>query len=130
MVLIRGFDEKALYRIAKESGNEQLKRDVKYMRLIFRSGKKCVAERFEDKAFWMGYHNKDHLRLVGIGVRKDLQRNGFGRFMLQRVKLYSKGAGYKKVLTRTFDGVDFYMKWGGARITGMKDDDFLMEMDI
>jgi GNAT superfamily N-acetyltransferase len=128
--IIQGFDEKALYLIAKESGSKQLKDDVKYMRLPSRKGIQVAAERLDDVAFWIGYHNKDHLRLVGIGVKRDQQNKRYGRFMLKRAIEYAKVQGFNKVRTRTLNGVDFYQKWGGAKIVGYKGNDYIMEIDV
>lgn len=128
--IVKGFDEKELYKIAKTTGNRQLLDDVKYMRLPYRKGTRVYAERIDGVAFFAGYHNSDHFRLVGIGVNKERQGKGYGRFMLYRAVEYARKQGYSKIRTRTLNGVDFYQKWGGAKIIGMKDDDFLMEMDI
>lgn len=131
MKIIDGFDEKALKEIAKATGNKQLVKDVAYMRVTqYHQARRLKAERLENIAFFIGYHNADHFRLVGIGCRKEQQGKGYGRFMLYRAVEYARKQGYSKIRTRTMNGVDFYQKCGGARIIGMKDDDFLMEMDI
>lgn len=111
--IIKGFDEKALYRIAKSTWNKQLLDDVKYMRIPYRHGTKVYAERIDGIAFFAGYHNSDHFRLVGIGVNIELQGKGFGRFMLARAVQYARSQGYMLIKTRTNSGVDFYQKWGG-----------------
>lgn len=126
----KGFDEKALYRIAKTTGNRQLLDDVKYMRLPYRNGRIVYAERIEGVAFLIGYHNSDHFRLVGIGVNKEKQGKGFGKFMFGRAVQYARTQGYKMIKTRTNSGVDFYQKWGGGRIVGIAGNDYLMEIDI
>lgn len=131
MQIVDGFDEKALKEIAKAADNSQLVRDVHYMRVVqYHLARKLKAERLGNVAFFIGYHNSDHFRLVGIGVRKEVQGKGYGRFMLQRAIEFARAQGYRKIRTRTLSGVDFYQKWGGARIIGMVGDDFLMEMDI
>ena len=128
--IIKGFDEKALYRIAKSTGNKQLLDDVKYMRLPYRHGVTVYAERIDGIAFFTGYHNSDHFRLVGIGVNKESQGKGFGRFMFTRAVQYARSKGYAMIKTRTNSGVDFYQRWGGGRIVGMTGNDYLMEIDI
>ena len=128
--IIKGFDEKALYRIAKSTGNKQLLDDVKYMRLPYRRGVTVYAERIDGIAFFTGYHNSDHFRLVGIGVNKEEQGKGFGKFMFGRAVQYARSQGYNMIKTRTNSGVDFYQKWGGGRIVGIKGNDYLMEIDI
>lgn len=127
--IIKGFDEKALYAIAKTTDNKQLKDDVKYMRLAVHSGKRVYCERIDKIAFFCGYCNRDHFRIVGIGVNKDFQGKGFGSFMYMRCIQYAKSKGFKKLKTRTLSGVDFYLR-KGWKITGMKNNDFMMERDI
>lgn len=130
MKLINGFEGKAFYRIARLCENQQIVNDVNYMRLIESSGKKIYGSRLENVAFSIGYNNNDHFRLVGIGVVKEQRGKGYGKFMLLKTIEYARKEGYSKIRTRTLNGVDFYQKWGGAKIIGMKDNDFLMEMDI
>ena len=115
MTIIDGFNEKALKEIAKATGNKQLVKDVSYMRVIqYHAPLRLKAERLENIAFFIGYHATDHFRLVGIGCRKEQQGNGYGRFMLYRAIEYARRQGYKKILTRTMNGVEFYLKWGGC----------------
>lgn len=128
--IIKGFDEKAIYRIAKSTGNKQLIDDVKYMRLPYRRGTAVYAERIDRIAFFAGYHNSDHFRLVGIGVNMEVQGKGFGKFMFARAVQYTRSQGFRVIKTRTNSGVDFYQKWGGGRIVGMIGNDYLMEIDI
>ena len=125
----KGFNEKELYAIAKTTGNEQIKDDVKYMRLPVYNGTVVYAERIKGIAFFCGYCNKDHFRISGIGVNKEYQGKGFGKFMYMRCVKYAKAQGFKKMKTRTLSWVDFYLRFGW-RITGMKNNDFMMERDI
>lgn len=127
--IVKGFDEKALYAIAKTTDNKQLKDDVKYMRLVVHAGRAVYAEWIEGIAFFCGYCNQDHFRIVGIGVNNQHQGKGFGKFMYMRCVQYAKSKRFKKLKTRTLSGVDFYLR-KGWRITGMKNNDFMMERDI
>lgn len=130
MRIEKGFNEAKFKKIAQKCDNKQLLKDVSYMRVIIHNGSKIYAETLDDYAFFVGYHNKDHFRLVGIGVGIACRGKGYGRFMLQRAFIYAKAKGYRQVRTRSKSGVDFYQRWGGARIVDVKDDDYLLVMDI
>lgn len=115
MRIVTEYDEKILKAIAKKSGNRQLVEDVSYMRAVnFRSPEKLYCERLEDRAFYGGQYNKDYFKLICIGVGKEHQGKGYGRFLLKRALENAKKAGYSVVRTRTNSGADFYAKWGGC----------------
>ena len=112
MKIVKGFEESRYKKLASRCDNAQLKKDVSYMRVIIHNGSKIYAETLDDSAFFVGYHNSDHFRLVGIGVDVEKRGKKYGRFMLQRAIEYARQQGYKMIKTRTNSGVDFYQKWG------------------
>jgi GNAT superfamily N-acetyltransferase len=130
MKIIKGFDETRYKQIAQKCDNKQLKKDVSYMRTVIHNKSKIYAETLDDCAFFIGYHNRDHFKLVGIGVDTEHRGKGYGVFMLHRAMDYARTQGYSLIKTRTQSGVDFYQKWGGGRITGMKEADYMMEFDL
>ena len=134
LFIYKGFDEKTYQKIAISSGGGQISSDVRYMRMIcFRAvgtKKKIYAERIDNIAAIMGYMTSDALRIVGVCVSKEYKGRGLARFLVKRALQYARDNGAKKVVTRTKDGVDFYQRVAGARITGMTGEDFIMEMDV
>ena len=131
MRIITGFDEECLKEIARASGNKQIVKDVSYLRTIqhFKS-RQLYCERLENFAFFAGYGNSDHFRLVGIGVRSDQQGKGYGKFMLQRAMNHARECGFSFMKTRTLNGVDFYQRFANAKIIGMAGNDFLLEIKL
>ena len=69
MKIFKGFDEKEFMKIAKASNNPQIVKDVSYMRVIRHAKIRIAAERLESSAFFIGYHNSDHFRLVGKNMQ-------------------------------------------------------------
>lgn len=131
MKIIPGFEERIYKEIAKATGNKQIVKDVAYIRVVqYRNARRIYAERLDDVAFFVGYSNSDHFRLVGIGVRQEWGGRHYGKFMLMRAIEYAKRQGFTQIKTRTLSGVDFYQKCGNAKIVGMAGDDYLMVMDI
>lgn len=97
MRIIKGYDASALKKIAKNCNNKQIIKDVGYTGLVaYRNPEKVYCERLDDIAFFTGYHNSDHFRIIGIGVRKDQQGKGYGKFMLYRAINYARNSGHKK----------------------------------
>lgn len=116
--------------IANGCKNKQLRNDISFARIHYLKGRTVAAERLEDRAFWVAYHNEENLRLVAIAVKEEHKGKGYGRFMLGRVIKYAREQGFVKIRTRTKDAVDFYQKFGNAKIIGAADEDYLMEMEI
>ena len=96
MNLVCGYDYKELVKIAKATENAQLKRDVQYCRIIAFNGY-IYCERIDNICFFAGADRKDLFKLICIGVAKQYQGRGYGRFMLQRVISHAKEKGYKKI---------------------------------
>lgn len=131
MQIIKGFNEKTFYEIAKKCGSKQLLSDVRYMRIPLFRKQEIYAERLDDIAIAMGVYSKHNtLRIVGIGVADDKKNKGYGRYMLQMVIEQARQRGIEQITTRTQSGCDFYMKYAGARIVGMADEDYLLEIDV
>lgn len=129
--ITRGFREDIFKEIAIASGNKQTVADVSYERFIqVHSPTKIYAERIEKDAFLIGYTKKDGFRIVGMATRKEATGKGYATKLLRRCIRYCIENGITKIQTRTYSGKTFYEQKAGAKVIGMKDGDYLMEIGL
>lgn len=83
-------------------------------------------------AFFYANKSRSHVRLIEIAVKKDLQGKGIGRKILFRLLSLMKEHGIDTLTFRTpiNEQAQFFWLKMGARITGMKGDDYEMELKI
>lgn len=83
-------------------------------------------------AFFYANKSRSHVRLIEIAVKKDLQGKGIGRKILFRLLSLMKEHGMDTLTFRTpiNEQAQFFWLKMGARITGMKGDDYEMELKI
>ena len=131
LTIYKGFREEIYKEIAEASGNKQTVADVSYERFIqVHSPQKIYAERIDNDAFLIGYTKKDGFRIVGMATRKEAQGKGYGTKLLQRCIRWCMKNGITKIETRTLSGRTFYHEKAGAKVVGMKDGDYLMEIEL
>lgn len=131
MKIHKGFEEKIYEEIAQASGNKQTLADIKYERFMqVHSPQKIYAERIEDYAFLIGYMKKDSFRIVGMATRKEMRGKGYGTILLFRCIKFCIRRNITKIETRTLSGRTFYRDKAGAKVVGMKDGDYLMEIQL
>ena len=131
MKIIKDFDESIFLDIAKASGVKQTVADIGYAKFCYYHSKdKRYAERIDEDAWILGVVNKDSLRIIGMATRQSAQGKGYGTLLLKRAIAFCRQKGLKKITTRTFSGKKFYQKKGKAVVVGMKDGDYLMEINI
>lgn len=83
-------------------------------------------------AFYFAIRSKDHVRLIEIAVREEFQRRGIARMVLVSLLKRMKAASLYKLTFRTpieEAAPDFWLHVG-ANITGLKGDDYEMEITI
>ena len=130
-MIYRGFQEDIYKEIAIASENKQTVADVSYERFIqVHSPKKIYAERIDNEAFLIGYRKKDGFRIVGMATRKEAQGKGHGTKLLLRLIRWCMENGIARIETRTLSGKSFYQEKAGARVVGIRDGDYLMEIDV
>ena len=127
------FDIKAIKEIAKASGSPTLPQETGYLeRAKFYAGRKFRCEMYGDICFYAGTIGKKHFRLIEIAVRQEEQGKGYGRRMMKRLIFMCRKNGIEKITlraNRSESAVDFYKRFGG-RITGIKGDDYEMEIPL
>lgn len=130
-MIYKGFDEDIYREIALASGNEQTVADVKYERFMqVHSPGKIYAERIDNSAFLIGYLKKDSFRIVGMATRKEMRGRGYGTQLLFRCIRYCQKKNIARIETRTLSGKTFYSEKAGAKVTGIRDGDYLMEIEV
>lgn len=127
------YDLKAFNSIASDCGSEILAKETGYLdRARFFAKDKFVSEMLGDFAFYAGTIGKNHFRLIEIAVRGGVQGKGYGRLMMNRIIQICRKHGLQKITLRTNrheKAVNFYKRYGG-RITGIKGDDYEMEIQV
>lgn len=83
-------------------------------------------------AFFYANKGRSHVRLIEIAVKKDIQGKGIGRKILFRLLSRMKGLGMDTLTFRTpiNEPAQFFWLKMGARIMGVKGDDYEMELKI
>jgi len=100
--------------------------------MLHRSPGTFWSEVYDCRAFYVANRCKNHVRLVEIAVRNDSKGQGIGKKVLFRLLSQMKRAGLYKLTFRTpiaEEAQDFWLHVG-ATITGLKDDDYEMEITI
>ena len=98
-MIIRGFDEKKYYTIAKASGSKQASDDVKYARLAFykRPGAE-YAERIDDDSYILCYRGLNVFRIIGLATREDMKGKGLAGMLLKRALNFARMGGVQERL--------------------------------
>ena len=129
MIFFHDFNEKALKQVAREADNQQLVKDVAYMRIpAYHSPESVYVERSE-KAFILGQYQKDAFRIIGLATTLDARGQGWAKLLLARAEKAAQERGLHVITTRSASGADFYVK-RGFYVTGRRGGDFLLKKDI
>lgn len=127
------YNDKIVKDICFSSGSKVTKRTYSFLRRItFFSKEKVLSEVFEDKSFYFALLDKNHCRLIELAVKEEHQNKGLGKTTLNRLLLKMKQNGIKKMTFRTpidEKAIDFWLHIG-AKIIGLKDNDYYMELNI
>lgn len=132
---VNGYDDTAVKAICYNCDSPTAKQSYNYFRRMhFVTGGKVWSKVWSKKpvAFYYASRCRDHVRLIEIAVHKDYQGQGIGRMVLLDLLSATKRAGLHKLTFRTpinERAADFWLHMG-ATITGLKDEDYEMEINI
>lgn len=128
-----GYNDAVVKDICYNCGSQISRRTYAYFRtMLHRSPGTFWSEVYDGRAFYVANRCKNHVRLVEIAVRNDSKGQGIGKKVLFRLLSQMKRAGLYKLTFRTpiaEEAQDFWLHVG-ATITGLKDDDYEMEITI
>lgn len=93
---------------------------------------KILCEIYDGCGFYFATMGKKHARLIEIAVKTEHQGAGMGKKLLFRLLARLKARGISKLTFRTpidESAQNFWIHLG-AKITGLKDNDFVMELNF
>lgn len=136
-----GYNDNAVKEICYNCNSDTAKKSYNYFRRMeyITGGKvweKVISKvMYKDEipiAFYYANKARKHYRLVEIAVRKDYQGQGIGKKMLFRLLSQMKSDGVDTLTFRTpiNEQAQFFWLKMGATITGVKGDDYEMELKI
>lgn len=137
----KGYDDKIVKDICYNCGSASARQSYNYFcRANYRAGQKnstvwCKVYLSDDgvpKGFFYAYKCRTHVRLIEIAVRNEYKGHGIGRMLLFDLLSAMKRAGLYKLTFRTPIDEEAQNFWlhVGATITGLKDNDYEMEINI
>lgn len=129
----KDYDDTIAKQICYGCGSPVSKAAYNYFRTALHySREKVWAELLDEKALYFATRAKDHVRLIEIAVREEYKGRGIGKEVLFRLLSRMKAAGLYKLTFRTpivEEAANFWLHVG-ARIVGLKGDDYEMEITI
>lgn len=137
MYTVTTYEDAAVKAICYDCGSPVSKRSYNYFRRIdhVTGGKvwsKVWSKDGDPVGFYYATRCLDHVRLIEIAVRSPHQGRGIGKMMLRDLLSTMKTFGLYKLTFRTpIDerAADFWLHVG-ATITGLKDNDYEMQINI
>ena len=128
-----GYDDKVAKDICYNCGSSSSRKTYAYFRSALHYNRdKVWCGIFDNRAMYFAIRCREHVRLIEIAVHKDAQGQGVGRKVLFRLLSAMKRAGLYKLTFRTpidEEAPNFWLHMG-AQITGLKDQDYEMELNI
>lgn len=122
--------------LIKQSGSKSCAREAAYVRrLIWQCGKhpeKLLCEIVDECAFYMMTLTKKYARGAFTIVKEDMHGKGYGKMLNQRRFIRMKQLGLNTFKFRTNMAEPAFLFWQkqGAKIVGVHNDDFEMEIKI
>lgn len=127
------FNDKAAKEICYGCGSDISKQTYAYFRTaLFYNADKVMSEIYDGKALYFATRAKNHIRLIEIAVLSEYQGGGIGRIVLSRLLTRAKALGITRITLRTpinEKAAEFWLHIG-AKIIGLKDNDYEMELNI
>ena len=128
-----GYDDKVAKDICYNCGSPSSRKTYAYFRTALHySPDKVWSEILVGNALYFATRAVNHVRLIEIAVHRDIQGQGVGRKVLFRLLSAMKRAGLYKLTFRTpidEEAPNFWLHMG-AQITGLKDQDYEMKLNI
>ena len=137
MYRVTTYDDAAVKDICYNCGSPVSKRSYNYFRRMhYVTGGKVWSKVWSKDGAPAGFYYasrcRDHVRLIEIAVRSEYQGQGIGRMMLRDLLSTMKTHGLYKLTFRTpidEPAANFWLHVG-AEITGLKDNDYEMQITI
>lgn len=134
---VLSYDDKVVKEICYHCGSKTAKASYNYFRrLIYVGGSKVWSKVWSKDGrpigFYLAMRARDHIRLIEIAVMSDCQGQGYGRMMLYDLLKSMKVVGLNTLTMRTpinETAIDFWVHMG-AKITGLKQEDYTLEICI
>lgn len=128
-------DMRVLEGICRKCGSKRVRQSAAYLRAAQwqAQGKGTfIAETIGDFAFYAGTFCKSHFNLVDCAVEQEKHGQGIGTILVSRMKEKCQERNIRMIRLRTAideTAVDFWQKQG-AKIVGLKGDDYVMEIHL
>lgn len=121
-------DKKRVHDICYGCGSAVSKQSYAYIDMLYRNPQRTIIGEFSDSSFYVVTPSKKHWRLIEIATTE--QGGGIGKATLLRLLKRMQGVGVKTLTFRTpinETAIDFWLHMG-AKITGLKDNDYEMQI--
>lgn len=129
-----GYDKAIVRDVCYNCDSPVSKRSASYIDFQYHRipKEKIMTECYGQAAFYFATVGTGHGRLIEIAVRREYKGRGMGRKVLMRLLSRLKAKGIYRLTFRTpiaEPAQDFWVHMG-ARIVGLKDDDYVMELNF
>lgn len=129
-----GYDRQVVKDICYNCNSNISKKSVSYIDYMKHClpDEKILCEIYDNKGFYFATLGKKHARLIEIAVREEFKGKGYGKMILYRLLKRMKVNGIYKLTFRTpidEEAQNFWIRQG-AVIVGLKENDFLMELNF
>ena len=118
--------------IMRNCGSPNVKNSVAYLRVLRFQGGQILAEVADDKAVCISRFGKKHCRLIELAVCEEAHGKGYGSALLSRLVARCRARGLERITFRCSISEGFFGFYvqHGALITGTKDGDYEMEIQV
>lgn len=129
MVVMTGWNEPELKKIAVASGGGQILKDVAYGRMLAFHGRKPMCWYIPGIAFLAASRHVGYVRIIGVGVAVSHRRRRIAARLLEMLEARCRERGWGGLRTKTAQGAAFYQRLGW-RIVDFRDGHFHLEKDL
>jgi len=128
----KGYDKQVIKDVCCNCDSSVSKKSYSYIDYMQHClhADKVLCECYGDRGFFFATKAKAHARLIEIAVRNEYKGQGLGKQLLFRLLQRMKKEGLYKLTFRTpidESAQDFWLHIG-AKIVGLKDNDYVMEL--
>ena len=128
----KGYDKQVIHDVCHNCDSPVSKKSSSYIEYMHHClpEDKVFCECYGDRGFFFATKAKGHARLIEIAMSTKYKGQGLGKRLLYRLLSRMKAEGLYKLTFRTpidEPAQDFWVHMG-ARIVGLKDNDYEMEI--
>ncbi len=126
-------DKQVIKDICDACGSANVRAGFSYLhRMVWQTPpERIVIELVDDAAVFVYYEAAKHFRCVVLAVRKDSQRRGIGRALVERWKQKARNTGKALSLrTSAHDPALLFWLRNGFTVTGTKGEDIEMRFEV